>query len=199
MQVTSRTIPRHSSQPVSLSMGVRRMSNARLVPSRRPMHRHPRLRCPSGFLLPSKYRPRRLPAGQIIPMEAVRWCHTRLVQLMVYMGRVLQHHRNWLTARPLDLRCLTALRTLRETRLLRLVWVRYLRARTPVDRKGPPTYRNPPVAPHRPPTTNYLQNLQHTPPPPRISLQNGPVSLVPLLGGPSQHHQGSNRPAGQTP
>lgn len=174
------------------------MSNARLVPWRRPMHRHPRLRYPSGSL-PSKYRPRRLPAGQIIPMEAVHRCHTRLVQLMVYMVRVLQHHRNWLTARPLDLRCRTALRTLREIRLPRLVWVQYLRARTPVDHKEPPTYRNPPVAPHRPPTTNYLQSLQRTPPPPRISLQNDPVSLVRPLGGPSQHHQGSSRPAGQTP
>lgn len=174
------------------------MSNARLVPSRRLTHRHPRLRCPSGSL-PSKYRPRRLPVGQIIPMEAVRRCHTQLVPLMVYTGRVLQHRRNWLTARPLDLRCLIALRTLRETLLLRLVWVRYHRARTPVDRKEPPTCRNLPVAPHQPPTTNYLQSLQHTPPQPRISLQNGPVSLAPLPAGPSQHRRASNHPVGQTP
>lgn len=194
--VTSRTIQQHTSQPVSLGMGAHRMSNASLVLSHRPTHRLPRLRCPTGFLL-SKYRPRRLPAGQIIPMEAVR--HIRLVQLMVYMGRVLQRHRNWLTARPPRLQPPTALRMPRETLLLRRVWVRYHRVHTLVDRKEPATYRNPLVAPYRPPTTNYPQSLQRTPLQPRIYLQNGPVSLVLLPGGPCQHRQDSNRPAGQIP
>ena len=96
-------------------MEIRRMSNASLVLSRRLTHRLPRLRCPLGFLH-SKYRPHRLPAGQIIPMEAVR--HILLVQLMVYMDLVLQRHRNWLIARPPRLRPPIALRMLRETLLL---------------------------------------------------------------------------------
>lgn len=195
--VTSRTIQQHTSQPVSLDMGVRRMSNASLVLSHRLTHRLPRLRCPTGFLL-SKYRPRRLLAGQIIPMEAVRRWHIRLVRLMVYTGLVLQRHRNWLTARPPRLRPPTALRMPRGILLLPRVWVRYHRVRTLVDRKEPATYRNLPAAPYRPPTTNYLHSLQRIPPQPRIYLQNDPASLVPLPGGPCQHLQDSNRPVGQT-